>query len=286
MPKLLTFRESFAMVESSVQEGRSGIIVLLMGTQGYGKGEFSSLIRKKLSGKGFSVMQYRAVSGAERNPYSIFESMFSQVGESHHFQDKGEILKRLEKYLASHSSGTLIVVENVHNLLNESLDVLIDAVPIVRKYRAVLTGTTIIVDETNLDLKMLINHLVEKTGTELVQLKEPDFTDLQLIANENGFFIPDGLLKDLFAMTRGSISLFKNAIIYYQKVGIIDSDGRINESVSRFLPIPPSQDVFYESVIGQLSSRQRFILDTLTVLGGYASLNSWLSEGTTGLNPD
>ena len=273
MPKLLTFRESFAMVESSVQEGRSGIIVLLMGTQGYGKGEFSSLIRKKLSGKGFSVMQYRAVSGAERNPYSIFESMFSQVGESHHFQDKAEILISLENYLAAHQGGTLIAIENVHNLLSESLDVLIDAVPIVRKYRAVLTGTTIIVDETNLDLKMLINNLAEKTGIELVQLKPPDFTDFQVIATENGFFIPDELIKDIFAMTRGSISLFKNAIIYYQKVGIIDSDGRINESVSRFLPIPPSQDVFYESVIDQLSPTQRSILDTLTVVGGYASLD-------------
>ncbi|MGC8505895.1 MAG: AAA family ATPase [Thermoplasmata archaeon] len=261
------------MIESSVNDGRSGIIVLLMGTQGYGKGEFSSLIRKKLSGEGFSIMQYRAVSGAERNPYSIFESMFSQVGEDHQFKDKSEILKSLENYLASNSRGTLIVIENVHNLLNDSLEVLIDAVPILRKYRAVLIGTTIIVDETNLDLKMLINHLIEKTGINLVQLKQPDFTDFQLIATENGFSIPDELIKDIFAMTRGSISLFKNAIIYYQKVGIIDRDGRINESVSRFLPIPPSQDVFYESVIAQLSSGQRFILDTLTVMGGYASLD-------------
>ena len=273
MPHILSFRESFAMVETSVHEGRSGIILLLMSTQGYGKGEFSSLIRRKLSGEGFSVMHYRTVSGAERNPYSIFESMFSQVGENHRFKDKAEILISLENYLASHPGGTLIVIENVHNLLSESFDILIDAVPIVRKHRAVLTGTTIIVDETNLDLKMLINNLVEKTGIELVQLKPPDFTDFQVIATENGFFIPDELIKDIFAMTRGSISLFKNAIIYYQKVGIIDSDGRINESVSRFLPIPPSQDVFYESVIGQLSSRQRFILDTLTVLGGYASLD-------------
>jgi len=273
MPDILSFHDAFNMVDSSVRSGGKGIILLLMGTQGYGKGEFSALVMKRLADEGFSVMHYRAVSGAEHDSQSVFESMLSQVGESPLPGDKSDILKYLERVLTSNQNGTLVVLENVHNLPSESLDILVESVPIFRKHNSVFLGTTIIADETNLELKSLLNGIIEKTGTKVVQLKPPEVADFELIANENGFVIPSELIKDIFAMTRGSISLFKNALFYYKNVGILGKDGRINESVSRFLPIPPSQDMLYESVMVQLSEKQRFILDILSILGGYASLD-------------
>jgi tetratricopeptide (TPR) repeat protein len=273
MPDILSFHDAFNMVDSSVRGGGNGTILLLMGTQGYGKGEFSALVMKRLADEGLSVMHYRAVSGAERDPKSVFKSLLSQAGESPLSEDKSDILKCLERVLASNQKGTLVVLENVHNLLSESLDILMESVPIFRKHISVFLATTIIADETNLEMKSLINRIIERTGTKVVQLKPPEVADFELIANENGFVLPSELIKDIFAMTRGSISLFKNAIFYYKNVGMFGKDGRINESVSRFLPIPPSQDLLYGSVMGQLSEKQRFILDILSILGGHASLD-------------
>lgn len=265
----ISLTECYNVILDSVRNDPNSFLVF--GPAGWGLTELIRILKGECSKQNVEIIVSTLGPSGESQKYGLYISMLSALGVAATDHTPAGIERGISEAIASRKIPPVVVLENLNDATPESLDYFIYLSDLLRERKVPLIGTIRVSDFSNIMLRTFLREADLNGGILLTRLSRPELRDFSLVAGEYHYTLPDDFLSDVYSLCDGNISMLKYALSYYKRVGIIGPDNKLNEAAYRFLPVPPSPDDLYQTIIQALSTHEIYLLDAMLLFGGSIS---------------
>ena len=268
----ISLTECYNVILNSVRNKPDSFLVF--GPAGFGLTELVRILKGECIRRDIEVIAAALGPSGESQKYGLYIDLLGALGVDQTNHTPAGIERGITEALSTRKSPPVIILENLNDATPESQDYFIYLSDLLREKGVPLIGTVRVNDAPNMILQTFLREAELISGITLTGLSRPELMDFSLVAGEYHYTLPDDFLSDVYSLCDGNISMLKYALSYYKRVGIIGSDNRLNEAAYRFLPVPPSPDDLYKTIIQSLSQQESFLLDAMLLFGGSVSENN------------
>jgi tetratricopeptide (TPR) repeat protein len=262
-------RDAFETGLKYVEGEISGNPIVLAGTRGTGKNEVLNLIKDRIAAGDTRVCFVKCVPTPETRPYEPVIILAEQLtGKFIDALDGMEIVGIFRSALENREKVALMV-EDITNMNGLSLDLFHGLIREFSRKPNIKFLMSAVSDGENDE--RLIGQLETISPVEIVRIHPPTKEDMEFLIGEWGYKLPNEVIETLYSMTDANMELVRYSLIYYESTGYINEDKSMNEVMLRYIPLPPTMEIFYEAMVGKLGSSEMEILYLILVLQGSAT---------------
>ena len=260
-----SLRDCYFRIRDSFGKTDRGSVFVISGEKGYGKGDLVSILEREANESGFPVFHASAMPGKETVKYQIFNDLLNKIKGTLEFRDSTETISQFEDYL-SKSGRQYLFLEHMDNISQASKDLFFYLCDQAIKFKCTIVATVRNRGEIPKDELQFLEELSADPRIQMISLSRPTLQDVEFVLESTEYRLPEEFIRDIYSMT-DNISLIRYTLFYYEEIGLIGKDKMINDALYRFTPIPPTLEVFYQSVTDRLSDQERDIVDLLMLSG-------------------
>ncbi len=269
MESVISLADCYSLILNSIRNDPGNILVV--SPPGRGITEIVRLLKAEGKGNGLEIVTSALGPKGESQRYGLYIDMLEKLGINVESHTATAIEEALMGYFANRKSMPALVFENMNEATPESLDFFIYISDLLREARVPLIGTVRVRNTQGMALDAFLREVEFGSDIKVVRLSPPELRDISIVTKGYGYVLPDDFLSDVFTLCDGNVSMLKYALSYYKRIGIIDQDNRINEAAYRFLPVPPSPDDLYQTLIQDMGDEEHLLLDAMVLFGGSIS---------------
>lgn len=245
-----------------------GSSYVLVGPEGYGKGEVISYLRDELQPTGMKFFRGSSYLKTELSKYHLFNEILNDAANEFQNRDVEALMNGYIQLLRENNSGkTVIVAEGLESVSDESRDFFLYLSRLTGKYNFNLIGTYTTNFLYNSSLSERFIQLLETEDlVNTIHLGKMKIEDFRFYLTKNGYNLPDRFINDLFRLVDGNINTLSYTLSYYEDHGIINSEKEVDDVVYRFFPIPQALEIHYERILSDLTEKQTFVAELLSLI--------------------
>ncbi len=266
MAKEASFREAYKIGLESTLNDNVTLPLVYVSSSGRGKGELMNLLRDSLSSKQARVYTVKSPRIYEMRAYEPLLLLLDQItGSTTVTTDEEEIIGIFKKSV-SDGERHVIIVESLNNMAQISFGLFLRIIVELSGLSNVKFIATAFEDEAIKD--NLVLQLEALNSLEIVRIMHPDQDDMEFILKEWGYKLPDEVVVTLYQMTDANIAQVRYSLLYYESIGYIDARKTMSEVMLRYIPVPPTMDAFYETMVTSLAPDEIEILYLILTMDG------------------
>ncbi len=240
---------------------------LIVGDRFIGKRELLDIVGRDLKRSGITVISENMTSYGEFYRYQAVNDLLNQATGTEKNRDKKEIIEDYNEFLSGLKKKTVFIVNDIDKINNESRNMLL-YICRVSSGRDISFIGTFSFDRSEMSYNKFIEFISSENYMNVIKLERPKDEDIAYIIREMGYKLPDNFLKELNRLTNSNIENIKYALRYYQTIGVIDQKKEVNEISFRYFPVPPTTEMYFDSITSSLEKKQKTILYILSIVGG------------------
>lgn len=259
-------REIYNIVTGSLSDPAHFRPLIIRGNSGMGKSEVLRLIYDRAKELGFTCSSVKCLPVPEARQFDQTIQLVEQAFGIHIIGiDEQEIMDNFRKHISS-KHPVLFVLEKMNNMTNPSLGLLTKLITEKTNNHHVLFVGSLDVDTKN---DTVISRLLETTGYfDFIEVKKTSQMDVDFLLRAWGYRLTSEINEALYTMTDGKVDLLRYCLLYYESNGFINAEKSVNESMLRYLPMPPPLDSFYSAQIASLEATDRDVLYLTLIMQG------------------
>lgn len=262
-------RDAFETGIKYVKGEIQGNPIVLAGTRGTGKNEVLNLIRSRINAGDIRVCFVKCTPSPETRAYEPVIILAEQLtGKFIDALDGMEIISIFRSALEN-GEKVAFMVEDVTNMTGLSLNLFLGLVSEFSK-RPNVKFLMSAVSDGEID-ERLIDQLETINPVEIVRILSPMKEDMEFLMREWGYKLPNEVIETLYSMTDANMELVRYSLLYYESTGYINEDKSMNEVMLRYIPLPPTMEIFFDAMVGKLGGTEMEILYLILVLEGSAT---------------
>ncbi|MGC8608287.1 MAG: ATP-binding protein [Thermoplasmata archaeon] len=244
---------------------------LIVGNRFTGKRELADIIASDLKNAGIDVVYESITAYGELYRFQAVNDLLNQATHTHKDRDKMQIIKEFEDFSLKSKRKIVFIVSDIDRVKEETRNLLLYVCRTANSHDISFIGTFSL-DKTEASYNKFIDFIASESYINIIKLDKPTDSDISYIVQKLGYKLPDNFITDLNRITNSNIENIKYALRYYQTIGVINQNKEVNEVSFRYFPIPPTTEMYFESVISSLDKKQKSILYLLSVMGEKISL--------------
>ncbi len=262
-------RDAFETGLEYVKGEIPGNPIVLAGTRGTGKNEVLNLIRSRIPEGDIRVCFVKCIPAPETRAYGPVIILAEQLtGKFIDALDGMEIIGIFRSALEK-GDKVAFMVEDITNMTGLSLDLFLGLVSEFSR-RPNIKFLMSAVSDGEKD-ERLIDQLDTISPVEVVKILPPLKEDMEFLIGEWGYKLPNEVIETLYSLTDANIELVRYSLLYYESTGYINESKSMNEVMLRYIPLPPTMEIFYDAMVGKLGNTEMEILYLILVLEGSAT---------------
>lgn len=221
---------------------------------------------------------------AERNPYTSvielncpensvctgYSPVKDLIGLTGEMQGTGSLIGTIDSFCMDAANGKFrglfLIFRNTQNLSLREFDSLTyllmqlreTPVSIIVSYRKAIPGGTSEKEFSNLAA------VAEYSIKELLPMNNDEF---EFLMGKLHYKFPYPFILNLYSISAGNIDILRYILAYYRNSGVIRSNGQVDETVYRYLPIPPPIEDNFRAILSSAEPRVRNLLYLTATLG-------------------
>lgn len=249
--------------------GENGKTIVLAGNIGSGKSLLAKIVGAELEDKGWRVFHTKAFQDNQSIGYKLYTEILGQWGKEVEKEQPEEILSGFEELIqSSYPQSTAIIMENLDRFGDQNRDLFLKLSEKTFRGNILIIGTVTYDASSRSNYDFFISLLRDAKNVTVIELGGLDKEDVGFLSRKRGYKVTADFVNDVYEMCSGNIWLIEHAFEYFTSLGIINSSKELNQAVYRFLPVPPTVDDYYNSVIKALPENGLLILDIMVLDSG------------------
>ncbi len=259
-------RQIYDLIINSLSDAANFKPLIIRGKSGVGKSEVLGLIYNKAKELGITASFAKCLPVPEARQFDQTVQLIEQAfGITIREIDEESILEKFRKNI-KRTHPVLFLLEKMNNMTNPSLGLLMKLITEKSSFPSVLFLGSL---DVNSSSDEMISKVLETTDRfDFIQVKKTSQGDVDFLLRSWGYRLPAEINEALYTMTDGKVDLLRYCLLYYELNGFINAEKSVNESMLRYLPMPPPLDSFYDVQMASLSDTDRDVLYLALVMHG------------------
>lgn len=269
MEKVLSFVAAIDYLQKSiVTESTVGESYIIIGNEGRGQREVLDYLEREIVDEGFRIFRSSSFSQNEMLKYQPFNEILNQISNQFKNRDLNDIISELHNYLSKNNDGkTLFFIDGLEFSTEGTRDLFVFVSRLTKKLNFKIIGTYRTREEhlgssghNFLDLISYEDHL------RMLILQKPSLDDVKFALHQEGYKLPESFIIEVFRLINGNMSTLKYVLRYYEDIGIINKEKEVDEVIYRFIPIPPTVEIYYEKILSDFTEQELEVVQLMVIL--------------------
>ncbi|WP_010917430.1 tetratricopeptide repeat protein [Thermoplasma volcanium] len=270
MEKALTLQQMPDFIVSTIPKGQASYLVF--GERSIGKKDVIDIVIKQLEKIGFRTGVEQVPSVGETYKNQTLNSIMDKITGKTEVRDKNTIIKEYDEFTRNNKEKIVIAVYGVEKLSMESKNLFLYMCRISRNRNVTLIGTYN-ADSTD-EYDRFINLIASEDYINIIKIEKPTIEDIAFLVKKMGYKLPDDFVKEIARLTNYNIDSMKYALRYYQDLGVINDRKEINTVSFRYIPVPPTTELYYEKMINSLTDLEKNVAYLMVMLSNDIDVDS------------
>lgn len=238
---------------------------IITGKFGSGKSRVMSRVAERLASSGYEVFFPPPLTSPETLKYDPFNRILDSITGKNEVRELSGILRDLEA-LWNGGRKFAILLEGM-NLMSDPTRYLFTFLAEKAPSVGMILLGSVDTDRFlwNGDVAdFLQTHRVENISS-ILETKKPVISDFSEFLGSGGYSLDYDLIQDLYRLADGNFRILDYTLKYYRHKNIIDSNGRVNDSLYRSFLIPANIGQFLLRILDEASEGERDIIALLSL---------------------
>lgn len=268
MQKVFNYRDASNYFRTKLSDFKlDGQSFVFIGREGTGKTQLLNVIEKRARIIGYQVFRARSYSSNEALMYQAYNELLNQV--KYEFKERAlpEIVDAFSSFNPEDARKTIFMIDGLENMLQHSRELFIYLSRIAVRLGFTIFGTiTEDYVEEGYSVVRFLNLVSQEPDIQITKFEKANIEDIKFLLKEAGYNLPASFIQEVFRLTNGNVRSLVYTLRYYEDQGIINEKQELEEVTFRYFPIPPSSEMRFEQIIGDLNEIEMTVLEVVSLI--------------------